>query len=110
MSLPVEPANNSLSTLFPDVLIAYTWDPALQQYVTASQLEAGIGYWLAVLDPHSVAISGMPVSRHQKNLTMGWHQVGALFTPTDFANPLDTPEIMSWCNPSMRRRDTGLQR
>ncbi len=92
ISLPAEPADNSLSTLFPDALIAYTWDTALQQYVSVSQLETGVGYWLAILSPQSAVISGTPVSRLEKSLTMGWHQVGALFSSTDFANPLDTPD------------------
>lgn len=92
VSIPVTPADNSLSTLFPDALIAYVWNNATGNYEAVTQLETGKGYWLAFAAASSNTISGDPVNSFSGHYLAGWHMIGSLISTTDFSSPNDTPD------------------
>ncbi len=92
VSLPLQPESSSLNTLFPNVLIAYEWDPVTQSYVGTTTIVPGKGYWFAVADPHTQEITGTPLSREEISATMGWNIIGSLFQQVDISNPNDNPD------------------
>ncbi len=92
VSLPVTPADSSVSTLFPDALIAYKWDNASQSYKAVSNLSTGVGYWLAFYNSSSSTISGTALNSYSGHYTQGWHMIGALYDSVDFSNPNDNPD------------------
>ncbi len=92
VSLPLETESNDLNTLFPNVVVAYEWDPATGVYVGTTTIVPGKGYWFAVSTPHTQQITGQPVSRKELSPQAGWNMIGSLFTHLDFANPNDNPD------------------
>ena len=92
ISLPVIPTDNSLTSLFPDALIAFLWNNTNGNYEPVTQLETGKGYWLAFVAPSSSTISGSPVNSYTGHYAPGWHMIGALYDTVDFSNPNDNPD------------------
>lgn len=73
VSLPVEPVDGSLETLFPTAISAFVFDGAYQQ---VTHLEPGRGYWVNMPSGVSQAVSGSPVERLELNLQSRWSLIG----------------------------------
>jgi hypothetical protein len=81
VSLPVTPADNHVTALFPDALggTVYTWDPNSVSYSTVGTMDPGTGYWLAVGGAVSCTVSGAPLNAYTSPFTgSGWRMIGRL--------------------------------
>jgi hypothetical protein len=110
ISIPVQPDDNHLSALFPGITHAFAFDSGTQSYVTVTQFEVGIGYWLLVPSAMNVTVTGVPVTHFREGYDLGWHCIGTVIDPVDFAAPADDPDgavlaAFSW-NPETRRYET----
>jgi len=78
ISLSVLPDDPMASSVLSDVGFyqLVTWSGT--GYVTASEFEAGHGYWLLVLEDTNVTISGDPVDWLNLTLSPGWGMIGGL--------------------------------
>jgi len=76
VSLPVEPEDPSAPSVLDGVGFyqLVTWSGS--GYVSASEFEAGKGYWLLVLQETSVTVTGAPVRGVRLTLPPGWSMVG----------------------------------
>lgn len=96
ISLPVKPADNSLSAVFPDAFAAFTWDSIAQKYIPASNLEVGKAYWVLFLQASTAEVCGARQVSFTNNYTStGWDLIGSV---TDEASVIDTPDgtITAW--------------
>jgi len=84
-SLPVIPADSSLAILFPTAQIAYEYNG---QYLEATKLVPGKGYWLKVPAVTTVTLFGQPFTGYTTALTPGWYLKGA---PDCAATPQTNP-------------------
>lgn len=92
VSLPVTPADTSLTALFPDAEVAYGFNGAYQQ---ATSLTPGLGYWVKVPSAASYAIEGACFSGYTATLSAGWHLMGAgSGTATPTTTPTGSIEVM----------------
>ncbi len=92
VSIPVTPADSSVSALFPDALVAYRWDNASGSYQVTSTMSPGVGYWLAFYASSSSTISGERLDSYSDHYADGWHMIGAVYDTVDFSNPDDDPD------------------
>ncbi|MBN1479103.1 T9SS type A sorting domain-containing protein [candidate division KSB1 bacterium] len=94
ISLPLDPANKSVTSLFPSALggVAYEWDVPTLSYKTVSTLEIGKGYWIAIPGLTTVDISGQPFYTYKRSLQIGWHLIGSVAGGASFSNPQDDPD------------------
>jgi len=79
VSLPVVPADNHTSALFPDAVSSafkYT-----NSYVIVDTLHHGIGYWLRFSGSDTIVISGDPVIHDTIPVRKGWNMIGSLAIP-----------------------------
>jgi len=90
ISLPVEPPDNSLASLFPSALAAFSWDGS--RYVNVTNLEIHTGYWLAVPQAGHQFITGLKVWSFSSRLRAGWNLLGTCFAPLPITNPDDNPD------------------
>ena len=76
VSLPVLPDDPLASTVLSGIEFnqLVTWSGT--GYVTASEFEAGRGYWLLVMEDTNVTISGTPVQSLNLTLAPGWSMIG----------------------------------
>ena len=94
--MPVKPADNSLSAVFPDAFAAFTWDSIAQKYIPASNLEVGKAYWVLFLQASTAEVCGARQVSFTNNYTStGWDLIGSV---TDEASVIDTPDgtITAW--------------
>ena len=83
VSFPCLPDDVSFSTIFADVGFyqVLTWDGS--GYVTPSVAEAGVGYWILVLEETTVTIENAnPVTSYTKSLPPGWSMIGSIYQET----------------------------
>ncbi|MCI0515494.1 choice-of-anchor D domain-containing protein, partial [candidate division KSB1 bacterium] len=92
ISLPVAPANNALSALFPTALSAFSYEPGNSIYLPATNLEPKKGYWLLIPGATTANISGIAVTSFTEHYQMGWHLLGAVKGVVNFVNPNDNPD------------------
>ncbi|MBN2090432.1 T9SS type A sorting domain-containing protein [candidate division KSB1 bacterium] len=92
ISLPIRPENDGLSTLFPNALMAYAYNSQNQTYEAVTTLKPQSGYWLLVLNPGTVTISGIPVKKYSENYQTGWHLIGSVSDTMNFIEPNDNPD------------------
>jgi PKD repeat protein len=93
--LPVTPDDNSVSTLFPTALggVAFTWDTASGSYVPVTHMVAGQGYWIALTEPWSGTIEGVPTDHYTIHFSsQGWYMISGVIGGADFSNPNDNPD------------------
>ena len=76
VSLPVIPEDFTANAIIPSGLFfqLVTWSGS--GYVSATEFEAGRGYWLLVLEDVNVTVSGVPVDSLSLSLSPGWSMVG----------------------------------
>ncbi|MBN1479104.1 T9SS C-terminal target domain-containing protein [candidate division KSB1 bacterium] len=94
ISLPLDPPDASVTTLFPDALggVAYEWDNVAFAYKTVKTLKVGVGYWIAMPSVKSQIITGDPVYIYARTLQQGWHMIGSVLNNADFSAPNDDPD------------------
>ena len=103
VSLPVVPDNYSVDVLFPGHVGAFGWDGI--DYVSADLFQIGYGYWLALLEPETVVLSGVPVTTYTRDIIGGWNMVGSISMVTDTSAFEDTPSgiilpnALNWYDP-----------
>ncbi len=76
VSLPIIPDNPLASSILSDVEYYQlaTWSGT--GYVTATEFEAGRGYWLLVLEDVNVTLSGTSIETLNITLSLGWSMIG----------------------------------
>ena len=77
------PEDPSFSTIFSGVPFyqVLTWDGS--SYVTPTEVEAGVGYWVLVLQETTVSIENAdPVTGYSKSLPAGWSMIGSIYGET----------------------------
>ena len=58
-----------------------TWNGS--SYITPSEAEAGVGYWILFLEETSVSIEDAePVTSYTKSLPAGWSMIGSIYDQT----------------------------
>ncbi len=92
ISLPFSPEDDALTTLFPMAVAAYSYNSPKQAYEAVTNLKPQTGYWLLVLNPAAVILSGFPVETYTENYTPGWHLVGSISDTMNFIEPNDNPD------------------
>lgn len=92
ISLPVTPADNSLSALFPTSLGAFGYNANTGTYFAVTTLEPQKGYWLLIPSATSVTIEGTALTAYTEHYSPGWHLIGAVNKTTDFTDPDDSPD------------------
>ena len=97
VSLPVIPADSSVSTLFPSAMSgkAYSWNVATSAYDEFNKVEPKKGYWLAIPEATSDQVSGQPLNTYTEHFdSEGWYMIGSVTGSVDFTNPDDNPDGM----------------
>ena len=77
ISLPLEPEDNELESLFPEAKVAYAFENG--SYVQVTKLEPGTGYWINLSSSNTYTIFGHNYSFPAKKLNPGWHLMGSSF-------------------------------
>ena len=83
VSFPCIPDDASFSSIFSDVPFyqVMTWDGT--SYISPTVAEAGVGYWVLVLDETTVTIGNAnPVTSYIKSLPAGWSIIGSIYGET----------------------------
>lgn len=84
-SLPVNPTNKRLSSIFDDnIQVVYGYEKGYG-YVgikPAEELEVGQGYWILTNNDKTYSITGSPLSRYDRPLPgKGWYMAGSITKP-----------------------------
>jgi hypothetical protein len=93
VSVPVTPSDASVSAVFPDALVVYTWNPVTKSYSAVTEVEAGKGYWVAVMTDVTATVTGIPVNDWTVSITAGWNMIGSIFDSASFTDPYDNPDL-----------------
>ena len=83
VSFPFLPDDSSFSSIFSDVSFyqVLTWDGT--NYITPVVAEAGVGYWVLVLEETTVTIDNAdPVTSYTMTLPAGWSMIGSVYGDT----------------------------
>jgi len=83
VSFPCLPDAASFSSIFSDVGFyqVLTWDGS--SYVTPPEAEAGVGYWVLVLEETTITIDDAdPVTSYTTTLPAGWSMIGSIYEET----------------------------
>ena len=82
ISLPVEPEDARMSTLFPGVNAVFRFTDRYELLAPNDSLEKGVGYWIYVPEPRTYLITGTPfVSYTILNAPAGWSMIGGCYIP-----------------------------
>ncbi|MBI3193620.1 MAG: hypothetical protein HYZ34_04010 [Ignavibacteriae bacterium] len=74
ISLPIEPAQSSVTELFPNAVSkAFYYDG---QYIAMDTLRPEIGYWLKFAQSETIMLTGKQISCHVFTLRSGWNLIG----------------------------------
>jgi hypothetical protein len=102
LSLPVIPANKSVSALFPAATAAFGWDFINQTYVAVTSLEPERAYWLLMPQAATVQVCGAPLKSYTHTYTTpGWDLTGSVVQTSPLsANPTGSVLAMfRWDSP-----------
>ena len=78
ISLPVMPADNNASVLFPGGLDYYEWNPIASIYEDVTVLEPGHAYWVLMSSTADYPVTGIPVVKVEREaIGPGFWTVGA---------------------------------
>jgi len=116
VSIPVQGADMSVDTLFPDGTTVRTWDPDTKSYVEATTIDPTKSYWVDVPSECTVTVSGTPLDGWTATLSAGWHMIGSLYgdpvgvetISADPSSALEGSSVYCW-NPSTGRYDVATQ-
>jgi hypothetical protein len=76
ISIPLEMDDMSVSSLFPDAEVAYSFENGAYQMV--DHITPCNGYWIKNLLNKTYRFSGIPILQYSKNLDAGWHLIGGM--------------------------------
>ncbi|MBN1281081.1 MAG: choice-of-anchor J domain-containing protein [Candidatus Thermoplasmatota archaeon] len=103
LSLPVEPADLSMSTIFSGVPYyqVYSWDAwnnTYQKIPLSEELQIGSGYLVFVLNDTWVNLTGDPLFDYSVELTQGWNMIGSLIYDTSLVIAETSPAgaVVNW--------------
>ena len=107
VSVPVTPADNSVSAVFPGAAVVYTWDPVSKTYTVPGTVEPDIGYWVAVIQDATITVTGAPVETWTGSIAAGWNMIGSVISNASIADPDDSPggsvqPFAYWWNPDTK--------
>jgi|GEM_PF-3411967 len=96
ISLPVEPENNSLQSLFPLATYAYKYEN--QGYSLVNTIEPGKGYWLYVPNiPYNVTINGVPFNYFSCQVNPMWELLGGIYNQgIPVTTPINGIQVIYW--------------
>ena len=80
ISFPCIPDDPSFSSIFSGLPFyqVLTWDGS--SYVTPTVAEAGVGYWVLVLEETTITIENAnPITSYTKSLPAGWSMIGSIY-------------------------------
>ena len=83
LSFPCIPDDAGFSSIFEDIGFyqVLTWDGS--SYVTPTEAEAGVGYWVLVLEETTISlVDANPVMSYTKTLPAGWSMIGSIYDQT----------------------------
>ncbi|MFQ5645265.1 MAG: metallophosphoesterase, partial [Thiogranum sp.] len=90
ISLPAQPIDSSLATLFPNATAAFAWDFASQNYLTSTGLVSERAYWLLMPQADTVEVPGLKLKSYSNSYTAaGWDMIGAVM---DMNEVVDDPD------------------
>ncbi|MCJ7575494.1 MAG: hypothetical protein MUO80_02275 [Dehalococcoidia bacterium] len=92
VSIPVAVANNSPSSVFPGVAGIFTWNATSRSYYVPMVIEPEKGYWVAVTENVTIAMTGTPVQTWTTDIKAGWNMIGSVSTNSSVAAPNDDPD------------------
>ena len=94
VSLPLAVENPTVANLFPTAIsgLAFAWNNQTQTYDTVTELQAGVGYWIAFPEACDVILQGSPFRQNTAQLSIGWNLVGSLFEAVSLNELQTTPE------------------
>jgi hypothetical protein len=102
VSFPVIPDDTSFASIFSgvDFYQVVTWTGT--SYVTPTDVEAGVGYWVLVLSATEVTVEGTPVESYEVDLPAGWSMIGGIYDVTVDAGDVfpDFYQLETWSGTS----------
>ena len=69
-----------------------TWNAADRSYYESAVIEPEKGYWVAVTENTTIAISGTPTDTWTTDVKAGWNMIGSVNTTVSIADPNDDPD------------------
>ena len=99
ISLPVVPADNSVSAIFGGYGFWYTiyaYNPITGSYYTPTHIEKGRGYWFMAYNltesiSADIPICGGYIYTYTRDLTYGWNMIGSPINETSLTNSSTVP-------------------
>jgi hypothetical protein len=89
VSVPVTPANNSSSAVFPSVDAVFAWNATGRSYYEPTVIEPEKGYWVAVTENTIITINGTPIVNWTTDIKAGWNMIGSVNATASIADPKD---------------------
>jgi hypothetical protein len=79
LSLPVEPLDRAISSVFPNANSAWCWDARKRQFLAVSQIQSGVGYWVDFPEaPGAISVIGtLAAELLPQALKAGWNLLGS---------------------------------
>jgi hypothetical protein len=92
VSIPVTPADNSTSVVFPGVVGVFTWNATDGSYYEPEVIDPEQGYWVAVTEDTTITVNGTPVDTWTTDIKAGWNMIGSANMTVSIADPNDNPD------------------
>jgi len=99
LSVPVIPGDITTDNVFPGNAAVYTWNPITEEYISPTNIEPGVGYFVLFDSETSFDIVGVAVDTFEIELNCLWNMIGvpfkssgsfsfddASYTPDNFIN------------------------
>ena len=91
---PVTTPENQVDILFPESTENTLYNFGSSGYVSQSELEPGVGYWLHFQNNGTTDISGLPIYEQYLNLMEGWNLISGLSVTISTDQILDPSSIL----------------
>jgi subtilisin family serine protease len=92
VSVPVIPADDAVSAVFPGVAGIFTWNATSRNYYVPTIIEPDRAYWVAVTEDTTIIVCGIPIETRTIDITAGWNMIGSVNTTVSIADPNDDPD------------------
>jgi len=84
ISLPVEPEDARIGTLFPDAGAVFAFSNMYDLLTATDELEVGKGYWIFIGAANTYSIEGMPIENYSlPDSASGWTMIGGCTYPAE---------------------------
>ena len=95
-SIPLEYATGLSGTCSSGELVSPVWQLSNGQYIRATSLYGGVGYWIKSTAACALTFAGPSLSINEfSNLNAGWNMIGALNGTTQFSSIKGTCNVVS---------------